>query len=419
LGTVAGAVDFGGATSVELPNGAAPTTDATGEIAIDTTITDHKSLIQYDGGEDEMLVIAIPRANLDTTDGDVIKYDAATDAFVMAPDNNSGSATAFNDIGDTTGAGAVGLGHTNVWTYSLDGGIAVQVLSSDADNSSDTTLLRLSFNDSADANSIFLEMVDDQDGTPRSVFKFAADGFTSSVAGSFGTGNGQVDIGAAGVRLSSDGDGAITLLGLGDGSDEDLTINLDDTSNTAVLSSSTGLTLLDLGAIGIDLDSSSLKIPTGNDPDIATEGLISWDANGDYMRIYDGASQVAVARKTVSIHVTVVTPNDLTDAVRDAFWFWSNDTGMSFVVTDWDGWSDTDDTSLDIEVVDADGTGNAATVDAVELATGSGPYTGTGGGTITAATVAAGRMLRLDFNDTDTPGIVKMVIRGYFNADVN
>lgn len=76
--------------SLNIPNGAAPTTDATGELALDTTITDHKSLLQYDGGADEMLVIAIPRANLDTTDGDVIKYDAATDAFVMSPDATGG-----------------------------------------------------------------------------------------------------------------------------------------------------------------------------------------------------------------------------------------------------------------------------------------------------------------------------------------
>lgn len=57
-----------------------------------------------------------------------------------------------------------------------------------------------------------------------------------------------VDIGVNGVRLSGDGDGALTLLGLGDGSDEDLTLNLDDTANTAVFSSSTGLTAWDFGA---------------------------------------------------------------------------------------------------------------------------------------------------------------------------
>lgn len=41
-----GAYDFGGATSLEIPNGAAPTVDATGEIAMDTT---DGTIIAYDG----------------------------------------------------------------------------------------------------------------------------------------------------------------------------------------------------------------------------------------------------------------------------------------------------------------------------------------------------------------------------------
>lgn len=52
---------------------------------------------------------------------------------------------------------------------------------------------------------------------------------------------------AAGVKLSGDDDGALTFLGLGNGSDEDLTMNLDDTPNTVVWSSSTGLNVWDFG----------------------------------------------------------------------------------------------------------------------------------------------------------------------------
>lgn len=58
-------------------------------------------------------------------------------------------------------------------------------------------------------------------------------------------------LGAAGVKLTGDGDGALTILGLGNGYNEDLTINLDDTENTAVISSSTGVTSISTGAIGI------------------------------------------------------------------------------------------------------------------------------------------------------------------------
>jgi hypothetical protein len=67
----------------------------------------------------------------------------------------------------------------------------------------------------------------------------------------------SADFGSAGVRVSDDGDGAITFLGLGDGSDENLTINLDDTTNTATVSSSTGLN-------SIVFSSIDLTIPTAN-----------------------------------------------------------------------------------------------------------------------------------------------------------
>src|SRR3989338_5619517 len=65
----------------------------------------------------------------------------------------------------------------------------------------------------------------------------------------------DVTIGAAGVKLTGDGDGALTLLGLGDGSDENLTINLDDTANTVTFSSSTGVTDLDFSGFRFIIDS--------------------------------------------------------------------------------------------------------------------------------------------------------------------
>lgn len=285
---------------------------------------------------------------------------------------------------------------------------------------------------------------------------------------------GNADFGTAGVRITTDGDGAITFLGMGNGSDEDLTLNLDDTANTVVVSSSTGVTVIDFGTIGLTtsgtgtigtmnatvfqiggvavsssaaelniLDGATLTVTelnhvdgvtsaiqtqldakqglthsSANDPDISTEGHLAWDANGDYLRGYDGTNQVAVARKIEAIHCTVVLPNDLADSERDAFWVWSNESGMSFIVTGWKAWSDTDDTTLNIEEIDADGQNNA-TVDAVEIATnGTGLFTGSDT-TITAATIENGHLLVLDFDDTDTPGQVKVTIFGYYAADVN
>jgi hypothetical protein len=91
-----GAHDFGGATSVELVNDAAPTTNATGEIALDTTITDHQPLWQYFDGGENMTVIAIDTAELPALDNEIIKYDAGTDKFVLEADAGGGGASEIN-----------------------------------------------------------------------------------------------------------------------------------------------------------------------------------------------------------------------------------------------------------------------------------------------------------------------------------
>ena len=57
-------------------------------------------------------------------------------------------------------------------------------------------------------------------------------------------GTGQLDLGNAGVRLTDDGDGALTILSLGDGNTENLILNLDDTADTGTFTSGTGLATL-------------------------------------------------------------------------------------------------------------------------------------------------------------------------------
>ena len=167
-----------------------------------------------------------------------------------------------------------------------------------------------------------------------------------------------------------------------------------------------------------DWTGGSVEIPNGTDPDVDAAGEIAFDTDDNVLRGYDGAAQFALGRKIEAIHVTVVTPQDLDDGERDAFMFWSNESGMSFVVTGWKGWAGTDDTTLNIEETDADGQNNA-TVDAVEIATdGTGLFYASDS-TITAATIENGHLLFLDFDDTDDPDYVKMTIYGYYNADVD
>jgi len=94
---ITGAWDFGGATSLEGVNSAAPTTNATGEFALDTTITDHQPLWQYFDGAENMTVIAIDTAQLPALDNEIVKYDAATDKFVLEAE--AGGASEWTRVG--------------------------------------------------------------------------------------------------------------------------------------------------------------------------------------------------------------------------------------------------------------------------------------------------------------------------------
>lgn len=77
------AVDLGAAASLEIPNGAAPTVDAAGEIAIDTTITDHTGLITYHDGTEALYAVGMPTGNLSTTDRYQVAYNATNNEFEM------------------------------------------------------------------------------------------------------------------------------------------------------------------------------------------------------------------------------------------------------------------------------------------------------------------------------------------------
>jgi len=89
--TFLGFMDAGGAVSLEIPNSATPTTDAAGEIALDTTIVDHQPLLQYFDGGENMTAIAIDTAELPALDNEIVKYDAATDKFVLEADAGGAS----------------------------------------------------------------------------------------------------------------------------------------------------------------------------------------------------------------------------------------------------------------------------------------------------------------------------------------
>lgn len=118
---------------------------------------------------------------------------------------------------------------------------------------------------------------------------------------------GSVHLGAAGVQLAHDGDGALTFTGLGNGFDEALTVNLDDTENNAVWSSSTGISIWSLSGIqfqsagatfsdilsftgtthpGLRLNNLTTAQRDGMTP---LAGYAIWNTDTDQPEWYDGA----------------------------------------------------------------------------------------------------------------------------------
>jgi len=161
---------------------------------------------------------------------------------------------------------------------------------------------------------------------------------------------------------------------------------------------------------------TSFELPNSDDTDVDAVGEISLDTDG-WLRVYNGTIQYGKPLLE-TIHVTVVTPQDLANALRDAFPVWTNTSGMSFIIMAWYAEAGTDNTTLNIETTTGTG-GTNAIVDEVEIATdGTGIFTANDS-TITTGTIATGSRLLLDFDDTDAPTFVKLSIVGYYNGDVN
>lgn len=145
-----------------------------------------------------------------------------------------------------------------------------------------------------------------------------------SIPGDVTVSGSDVTIGAAGVKLTGDGDGAITFLGLGNGYDEDFTVNLDDVENTIGVSSSTGVTTFDFGTIGLTTTGTiSATTLTGSyDPDLIAGDVVDDDKIDD-----------------VLIHFTTFagapTANDDSGDGYTVGWAWRNTTdGCLWVATD-------------------------------------------------------------------------------------
>ncbi len=144
----AGVIDFGGATSLEIPNSATPTVNADGEISVDTTVADFShGIIKYYGGE-ECAVIAVPVAELTSpVGGDIVAYNATNDEFeLVQPAGGGGGGYTFISNTNFTTASIIELDLLNFVHYRL--------VFKNVDRTSSSTTLRVAF--SVDGGSTYI-----------------------------------------------------------------------------------------------------------------------------------------------------------------------------------------------------------------------------------------------------------------------
>lgn len=175
-------VDFGVGGSFELPNSAAPTVDAFGELAGDNDrwAASRGAILTWDGTAVTALIGVL---NSDVpTNLQVPKFNTATGTITWENDNDTGGATAFDAIGDPVGNGVIAFAGTQQdFTSTLDSGILWEFTNTDLDAALDTTFIKLLHNDGADDNVIYLWAVGDADGTPVDVFKLSQTALTINV----------------------------------------------------------------------------------------------------------------------------------------------------------------------------------------------------------------------------------------------
>jgi len=174
---------------------------------------------------------------------------------------------------------------------------------------------------------------------------------------------------------------------------------------------------------------TSLEIPNGTDPDVNASGEISLDTNGAgepnqvIMRVTDlgGDTQYTMASTLFNFQASVVVPNDMNDTTRDLLPVWHNYTGMQLILTELKAWSETNNTAFNLEVAPENDWTSPTTVAAVTIDQNdvSVPFYATPITSFSHGEIDKDEHLLADFDDVDTPLVVKFSGSGYLIADIN
>jgi hypothetical protein len=271
---------------------------------------------------------------VDTTQALKYTNEDGTDYDLLSP-----PADAWTDILDAgSSSNIIAFGaYPQGFTANIDGsGLDIFTISQlDISPANEVPILKVETNATNNVNTIFYEGENDTDGTP--VVDFQVGG--NSIAGSA-----RMMLGSTGVRVTTDGDGALTWLGLSAGADEALTMNLDDTANEVTYSSTTGVVDVRWTGMDINLDDSTFieldptpasdHNATGDmaslttDQDAAIGDLLFLGSDGNYsFADADAATTmpgVVMALETINGDPTPAAGRMLLSGyVRDDTWAWT------------------------------------------------------------------------------------------------
>lgn len=132
-------LDFGDATSLEIPNNATATLSAAGQVAVDTSVTDFADgVMVYRAGSTDYGVIAIPKASLASpTNNYVVTYDSTLDQFKLAAGGGGGGSPGGSDTQvqyNSSGsfAGHAGFTYDGAGTVTTTTGVTTPTLTATA-----------------------------------------------------------------------------------------------------------------------------------------------------------------------------------------------------------------------------------------------------------------------------------------------
>jgi hypothetical protein len=261
-----------------LTSGILGVTTTTGVLASITTSAGIAGNITDETGSGSLVFANLPTFNSDisfegtTVDDNELLIDVAdpgADVTIVLPATSGTfaiNATTPVTLGASTGAIGLTVSKDIVAGVGLSGGEDNVLPGADADTTltfAPSELENLTWGGGAGASIVHTFNVSGTDTTMT--MGSATTTFSGDVVSTLDmtvTGS-DLTLGVAGVRLTGDGDGALTILGLGDGSDENLLINFDDTSNEVNITSGTGVNVFNFTGIGITTNGNLTSTGSG------------------------------------------------------------------------------------------------------------------------------------------------------------